>query len=826
MIRLVTSWSAAARLSAARGFTLDLPAASELLIVSASRGAADDFARDVARTRGATFGLYRFSLTQLAARLAAPRLATARLSPTTALGVQAVAARALFDATSGGSLSYFAPVAATPGFPRALARTLEELALALVAPSALRTVADVGADLADLYERFDAQFQIASAVDRAAFLRAAADAAADRGRGAHPYAPCRLVFLDVAVSNAVERTLVGALAARAPDTLITVPDGDVPTLDALRTLAAPVSLDGDDAAGLDRLRRHLFAATAPPAGDPLEEVELFSAPGEGRESVEIARRVLREARRGVPFDRMAIALRAPQQYAGLLEHALERAGIPVYFDRGTRRPHPAGRAFLALLACAARQSVGAPVRRIPVARPGPGADRRRRAVPFPTSSDEVFGCLGDRAEAAAQADDAAADADGAADAPGRRAFRAPWKWERLLAESRVVGRRGSLGAPPEGPRARVRAAAARAGAHRCRSRPRIDMLAQKIADLDQLAGVRAAADAHAGRLAARRPRGPSGSIGSTRSRRACSRGPTACCACSPTSGRWARSARWRSTKPRACSPMRLATLEAEPPARRYGRRVRRAARRSCAAARSTSCSSRRSPSAMFPQKPREDPLLLDAARAPLGAGLRDADATAPSSRSCSCGSRSARPRSALYVSFPTVEIGEGRPRVPSLYALEVLARDDGPRAERRRAAAGGRARSRDATLAWPAPADRREAIDALEHDLATLRALVDRAGSPRARPRALHPAVERLPAALGPRALHARRSGRGPTGTASRRSTDRAAADSRRAAARRAPLFAVGAAEVRRLPVSVPARARSTGCGRPRTSSRCSGWIR
>jgi ATP-dependent helicase/nuclease subunit B len=30
-----------------------------------------------------------------------------------------------------------------------------------------------------------------------------------------------------------------------------------------------------------------------------------------------------------------------------------------------------------------------------------------------------------------------------------------------------------------------------------------------------------------------------------------------------------------------------------------------------------------------------------------------------------------------------------------------------------------------ATLAWPAPADRREAIDALEHDLATLRALVD-----------------------------------------------------------------------------------------------------
>ena len=136
-MHIVVSDSAAARLDAARQFVLAVPPASEVLIVSASRGAADDFARLVARGRGATFGLYRFSLTQLAARLAAPLLARQRLSATTALGVEAVSARALFDADRDGALTYFAPVARMPGFPRALARSLEALAVAAVEPPAL-----------------------------------------------------------------------------------------------------------------------------------------------------------------------------------------------------------------------------------------------------------------------------------------------------------------------------------------------------------------------------------------------------------------------------------------------------------------------------------------------------------------------------------------------------------------------------------------------------------------------------------------------------------------------------------------------------------------
>ena len=103
---------------------------------------------------------------------------------------------------------------------------------------------------------------------------------------------------------------------------------------------------------LTQLARYLFSKEPPPERKRSGELVWFSAPGEGRECVEIARRILKEADRGVRFDEMAIVIRSTQQYVGLLEHALSRAGVAAYFDRGTRRPDPTGRAFLAILSCA------------------------------------------------------------------------------------------------------------------------------------------------------------------------------------------------------------------------------------------------------------------------------------------------------------------------------------------------------------------------------------------------------------------------------------------------------------------------------------------
>ena len=158
----------------------------------------------------------------------------------------------------------------------------------------------------------------------------------------------------------------------APTALATIPDGDTSPGAQLLACAAGRRADGAEPAAL----RSLAAAPLrvpterPPERERAGDVRLFSAPGEGREAVEIVRRVLDEAARGVPFDEMAVFLRAPQQYLGLLEHACARGGVPVYFDRGTRRPDPAGRAFVALLSCARRRTVGEAIRRVPVARSG------------------------------------------------------------------------------------------------------------------------------------------------------------------------------------------------------------------------------------------------------------------------------------------------------------------------------------------------------------------------------------------------------------------------------------------------------------------------
>src|SRR5438132_4485394 len=439
MIRVVTSTSAAARLGAARAFLQQLPAASEALVIGATRGAADDFVRSIARDAGATFGLTRFSLTQLAARSAAAGTRQGRRVPATHAGEEAVAARAVFDCI--GDLAYFTPVASMPGFSKALARTIYELRLAAVNATALAGRDAATADIGQLLARIEREFTRAAVDDRAALFRLAAAAVA----GGHvQWAGIPLVLLDVPLDAAVEREFVAALVARAPAIVATVPDGDTVPADALSRLGASVERV-DDAAGessdLAHLRRHVFTVERPPQRKRAGDVRMFSAPGEGREAIEIVRRILDEAQSGVPFDQMAVFLRTPSHYLGLLEHACARGEVPAYFDRGIRRPDPAGRAFIALLSCAVeglsakRFDEYLSLGQVPQFDRAPSPESRAPSPEPRVSSPEEP----ESPEQIANEEQTVPDSDDEAVIAGT--LRSPWKWEELVVESAVVGGR-------------------------------------------------------------------------------------------------------------------------------------------------------------------------------------------------------------------------------------------------------------------------------------------------------------------------------------------------------------------------------------------------
>ncbi|MCC6992340.1 MAG: hypothetical protein IT181_25255 [Acidobacteria bacterium] len=194
--QIVVSPSAKARGEAARRF-VEEHALAGVLVVGASRAAADELALDVARERGALAGVTRMSFGELATRIALPVLAERLAAPGSALGVEAMVARASFDAREAGELSYFDPVADLPGCPRAAARTLSELQLAEVPLEALAAVDRVGPDLAALARRVAKEAARAGAVSRADVVTTAAGRIA-----AVPDAlPARhLLLLDVAVN--------------------------------------------------------------------------------------------------------------------------------------------------------------------------------------------------------------------------------------------------------------------------------------------------------------------------------------------------------------------------------------------------------------------------------------------------------------------------------------------------------------------------------------------------------------------------------------------------------------------------------------------------
>ncbi|MBZ5632908.1 MAG: PD-(D/E)XK nuclease family protein [Acidobacteriia bacterium] len=626
--------------------------------------------------------MHRVTLVQAAAELARSAMAERGLAPLSSLGREAVAARIAQKALEQRGLAYFHPVAALPGFARALARTIVELRLAQVAPEQLASAGTPAADLARLLELYQSELEERFLVDLPGLLALATEAAT---KGEHPWVGLPVARLDADLESRAHQEFFASLAARAPEVLEAelgeVGPGSIP--------AATNSLE--------HLRQFLFSPNSQRFAKDDGRFEFFSAPGEGLEAVEIARRIIRLAREGVPFDQVAILLRNPDRYQPMIEDALRRAQIPAWFSLGTARPHPSGRAFLALLLCAGERlsaSRFAEYLSLGQVPENPGAPK------WVAPEDELLGTL----------ENEPAEPPAEADRP------TPRRWERLLVDAAVIGGKDRWERRLNGLEAEF-------------------VIQEK--PLDQLHNLKQFALPLIAMLDAL----PSAAVWSiwlghlTELARISLRDPD------PVLAVLAELAPMGDVGPVALEEVaevlseRLRFLRREPPAQRWGRvfvgSIDEARGREFGVVFLPGLAE-----GLFPQRTLEDPLLLDELRQAVCEHLPLRKQRVNEERlRLHLAVASARDR--LVVSYPRMEVAEARPRVPSFYALELPRAVEGSLPELK--AFEDRAReAAPARLNWPAPKEPVDAIDDAEYDLVAI------AGT-RGRPGHVHYLVETNP---------------------------------------------------------------------------------
>jgi RecB family exonuclease len=717
------------RIRRARVWLESRVAAEEVLIIGASLDAANELARRVAKEKGAAFGWHRLTLAQLAAALAAPLLAERKLAPLSRLGAEAIVARVMHRLKAQGGLGRYQPVGETPGFARAIAAVIAELRLARLPCGAIGKVAP---DLMRLTEAYEAALAEAELTDWPGVLILATEAASGRA-GAHRLINLPMLLLDVPITNEAELAFLDALAAAAPDTLATVPRGDQPTLGRIREVLhwkfenldrAPRRKDHAGKEGaLERLQRQLFSGhTTVSKPSPDNEVEVFSAPGESRECVEVARRVLALARNGIPFDRIAVLLRSPEEYRAHLQEAFARATIPAHFARGAVRPDPAGRAFYSLLKCAAE---GLSARRfaeylslaqVPDASAGgapPEAVARGDRWVLPDSElvpQFTTGAAGDPISPT-ETNIPTSDSDESPALEGQ--LRAPRRWERLLVEAAVIGGRDRWRRRIDGLANELRLRLAESGEGD-------ETLARTLEDLSAFAGYALPLIDELDSLPAAAAWGEwLDRLGALATRAL--RQPDRVLAVLAELAPMAPVGPITLTEILIVLEGLLLETAVPPSSQRYGKvfigPIEPARGLSFDAVLVPGLAEK-----MFPRKIVEEPILLDAVREQIGGGLVT-NANRLEQERFTLGLAAGAAERRICFSYPRLDLDQARPRVPSFYALEAVRAAEGRLPNfaelARRAETATTAR-----LGWPAPPDPAEAIDDAEHDLAVLDRLV------------------------------------------------------------------------------------------------------
>lgn len=696
--RVVKSHSNGRLIGAARRFISEHP---ETLIIAPTHSAGEEFTYGC----GGAAGLHRLTMVQLALDLARGAMADLGLAPITALGLEALCARVTHDARAAGELAYFGPVAPLAGFPKALSKTLSELRLGGAKARELALAGAPGADLARLLARYEAELHRQSLADRARVFELAAEgAAAD-----HRWTGLPVLLLDAPLDTAAQRELFRRLTERAPAALAAVTSG-------AQELERYWNVTGEDLdsreceSSLEHLRTYLFAgASAAAARDGAFDV--FSAPGEGLEAVEIARRILKLAREGTPFDQIAILLRNPERYQPMIEDALRRAQIPVYFSRGTTRPDPGGRAFLALLACAAEKC---------------SASRFAEylslgQLPAEGASEAESAWIGADDEMLPESEGASAEPP---ETDETRVARAPASWEKLLVDAAVIGERDRWRRRLRGLEnefeLRLKTLEREDDPRREALRRQLDQLRElerfALPLIDELWSLPRSASwkdwiGHLSKLARRALRHPEGVLSVLAEFEPMGDvGPA------------------RLEEVAEVLSDRLRFLRREPPKRRYG----------CVFSGSIEESRGREFSVvflpglaegLFPQRTFEDPLLLDEFRGQLESRLDLHEDRVKRERArLALAVGAARER--LVASYPRMDAAEARSRVPSFYALELPRAIEGRLPEVKEFEKQAREKA-PARLNWPAPRETADAIDDIEYDLTMLAGAIEKSNGAR-----------------------------------------------------------------------------------------------
>lgn len=694
MIRGLVHAEAAPRMQAALEFLRALPREGEVWVVAPSPLSLDALSRGL---EGARVGWQRTTLGRLALRFAEPTLwADGRVVASRVL-LQALVVRLC---ARHEDLGRFEPLRRTPGFPAALLDTLEELRFA-----GLDGHAELPPDLARLAAAYAHELDAERVADRPMVL--------DVATRALPATLGPLLMLDFVARGQLELRFARALLTRATSSLLTVPKGARLSEHLIEERMAPPALSSPLTGFADALFEERTAKVDEDA------VAFVSAPGEAREALEIARAARRLAGEGIRFDRMAIVLRDPTRYAAHLEEAFGRADIPLHSRRGTRRPSPAGRAFVALLRTA-REGLSArrfaeylAFGQVPREQAdGAPPSARGRFVPV----DDEYARIGAelRVSPDSELDELPPLEPGAQVTGG--GLRAPRAWERILVETAVLGTMDRWRRRLAGRAHELDDAIAEAE----REEPeRVDKLRSERALLE---GLSRFAMPLLEQLAAL-PEGAGWSRWLVALRelaeRALRRPDPVLMALSELEPL----ASLESGEPVSLDDVllvlepRITTFADHPGAPAAGA-VLVASPDDLAGLDFDVVFVAGLAEKVFPARIAEDPLLLDTLRARIDDVLPQNAERAQLERFRLISAVGAA-RTRVVFSYPRLDVQASRPRTPSFYLLELWRAKNGtlPRAEELSRHA---ADALDARLGWPAPRDPEQALDDVEHDLGLL----------------------------------------------------------------------------------------------------------